>query len=552
MKCTYSLIFALVFALFVQAEEIECSPLVTDTAIEYTVEAGDTLMGVARKAYGESDEWRAIYATNEQRIKESGGLKEGLVITLPAPPQGPDYVERTAPDPLPETGTFERAHLTVQRQLVESLAELSALREKIVMEKIPLGRKLSDLEDELMSVRREYQQTTRLLDSRTLDLSNLRSEIKSREQEKSYLSNLLGEYIRNFETRLHIAEIHRYEEALEEAKLAPENSNLSDLQVYQTQATVVEVSIERLFDSLGGSEFEGNAVDESGRIEHGTFDLIGPVAYFRSDDGESIGTVEQRIGSLEPTVIGFENPADSKAVDALIASDAGFIPLDPTLGNAHKMAQTKETLWENIQKGGLTMVPILGMAFAALAVAICKWIQLSRLRSPSDKQVKELLQAIADEDSARAAAVAGSVNGPAGDMLGAGIEHIDEPRELVEEVMFEQVLSAKLKLEKFLPFVAISASAAPLLGLLGTVTGIINTFKLITVFGSGDVKSLSGGISEALVTTMWGLIVAIPSLLLHAFLSRKARGIIDQMEKCAVSFMNQLTRVSNKKSREAA
>jgi biopolymer transport protein ExbB len=198
------------------------------------------------------------------------------------------------------------------------------------------------------------------------------------------------------------------------------------------------------------------------------------------------------------------------------------------------------------------MVPILGLAFAALAVAIFKWIQLSRLRSPTDAQIASIMNAVAEDDVDAASLAAAAIKGPAGEMLGAGIEHIDEPRDLVEEVMFEKVLSAKLTLEKFLPFVAITASASPLLGLLGTVTGIINTFKLITVFGSGDVKSLSGGISEALVTTMWGLIVAIPALLLHAFLSRKARGMIDQMEKCGISFMNTLTKLSNRKSKEAA
>ena len=79
-----------------------------------------------------------------------------------------------------------------------------------------------------------------------------------------------------------------------------------------------------------------------------------------------------------------------------------------------------------------------------------------------------------------------------------------------------------------------------MLGLLGTVTGIINTFKLITVFGTGDAKTLSAGISEALITTKFGLIVAIPSLFLHAFLSRKARRIIDGMEKPAVAFFNRI------------
>jgi Mg/Co/Ni transporter MgtE len=110
------------------------------------------------------------------------------------------------------------------------------------------------------------------------------------------------------------------------------------------------------------------------------------------------------------------------------------------------------------------------------------------------------------------------------------------------------MLSTRLKLQRFLPFVAISAAAAPLLGLLGTVTGIINTFRLITVFGSGDVKTLSGGISEALITTKFGLIVAIPSLLLHAFLSRKARGIINQMEKAAVALVNQVGKTPYRQS----
>jgi hypothetical protein len=108
--------------------------------------------------------------------------------------------------------------------------------------------------------------------------------------------------------------------------------------------------------------------------------------------------------------------------------------------------------------------------------------------------------------------------------------------------MYEVVMKTRLKAQRFLPFIAICAASAPLLGLLGTVTGIINTFKLITVFGSGDVKTLSGGISEALITTEFGLIVAIPSLLLHAFLSRKARGIVDRMETAAVAFMNQVGR----------
>ena len=110
-----------------------------------------------------------------------------------------------------------------------------------------------------------------------------------------------------------------------------------------------------------------------------------------------------------------------------------------------------------------------------------------------------------------------------------------------EEIMYETMLETQPRLERFLPLIAITAATAPLLGLLGTVTGMINTFKLITLFGTGDAKSLSSGISEALITTEFGLIVAIPALILHALLSRKCQAILAAMEKYAVIFSNGIT-----------
>ncbi len=456
-----------------------------------------------------------------------------------APPFPQQRSETTSVEP--SESPFGEAAKSIQKQLEESVAELNRLRQQAAEEKIPLSRKLSELESKLSEVRLEYQETTRKLDSRTLDLTNLRSEIKSREEEATYLSNLLGEYVRNFESRLHIAELQRYRESLEAAKLAPENSNLSEQEVYEAQAGLLGVSLERLHDALGGTRFEGTAVDSNGLVKQGTFVLIGPSAIFRSEGGEEIGTAEQRLGSLEPTIIPFKNPADVNAAAQVIATEsAGRFPFDPTLGNAHKIEETEETFLEHVQKGGPVMYPIFGLAGAALLVALYKWLAMLFIRKPSQKRIRELLTAVARHDRREAKQKANAIGGPVGKMLQAGAEHLNEPVELIEEVMYEKVLSTRLKLERFLPFIAISAASAPLLGLLGTVTGIINTFKLITVFGSGDVKTLSGGISEALITTEFGLIVAIPSLLLHAFLSRKARGVINQMEKAAVTFVNQV------------
>jgi biopolymer transport protein ExbB len=127
-------------------------------------------------------------------------------------------------------------------------------------------------------------------------------------------------------------------------------------------------------------------------------------------------------------------------------------------------------------------------------------------------------------------------------MLTEGVKNAGESVELVEEVMFESILGAQPKLERFLNVIAVTAATAPLLGLLGTVTGIIKTFKLMEIFGAGDPKPLISGISEALITTEMGLVLAIPALIAHALLSRRVAGILAQMEKLSIAFVNGLSR----------
>lgn len=469
-----------------------------------------------------------------QDAAPTAAAQDPAAVTAPAAPAETAEQGAAAPE------SFDDVESQVQARLETSIQELARLREQIAAEQIPLSRRLNELESELTAVRDEYNQTTRLLDSRTLDLSNLKNEIKRRQDETEYLSGLLGDYLNEFESRLHIAEVQRYEEALEAAKLAAQNTSLSEQEVFAAQAEVLQLSLQRLEEALGGARFEGTAVDADGLVREGTFVLVGPAALFRSAEGGGIGTAEQRLGSLEPAQIGFGDELDAQAALALVAGSAGEFPLDATLGDAHKVESTQEPFLDHVKKGGPVMIPIFALAGASLLVALLKWLGMIFTRRPSNKKVQQLLGAVGAGDEERAQDLVATMPGPMGRMLRAGVEHIREPRELVEEVMYETVLTTRLKLQRFLPFIAISAASAPLLGLLGTVTGIINTFKMITIFGSGDVKSLSGGISEALITTKFGLIVAIPSLLLHAFLSRKAKGAIDRMEKSALAFANQV------------
>lgn len=436
-------------------------------------------------------------------------------------------------------GSMEQSASRAQADLEAALKELSQLREKIAGEKLPLTRKLSKLESELIQIRKNFQDAGRDFDKKTLDLTNLQKEIKGRHEEKAYLSSLFDEYVRNLETRVHITELQRYREAIEQARNAPDNGNLTPAEIFGKQVATIELSVDRLLDLSGGATFDGTAVDmETGVVKDVTFALVGPVAYYAANDGSSAGLAEQRLNSFEPNMIAL--PAHKEKIATLIAGGAGTMPFDATLGNAQKVAETKDTLGEHIAKGGVMMFPILTLAAAAFIVVLFKWAQISLVPKAARKHVEKVLALVKNRDYLAAKAKAKDLKGPTGEMLGVGVENLHEPKQLVEELMFEKMLDTRLKLQSMLPFVAVAAAAAPLMGLLGTVIGIINTFKLITLHGTGDPKTLSSGISEALITTEFGLIVAIPSLLLHAFLSRKVRRFIDGMEKDAVSLLNRI------------
>ena len=115
----------------------------------------------------------------------------------------------------------------------------------------------------------------------------------------------------------------------------------------------------------------------------------------------------------------------------------------------------------------------------------------------------------------------------------------------MEDAIQEQLLHEMPKLQRFLGGIAILAAVAPLLGLLGTVTGIIRTFGVIQSFGNANPSLMAGGISEALITTAAGLIIAIPLLLAHSLLKGRVQTILSDAEKHAATLLNTLTYTMN-------
>jgi biopolymer transport protein ExbB len=432
---------------------------------------------------------------------------------------------------------FDRAMQSSKSDLDRALAEFAELQEQIAAEKIPLAKKLGELEDSVQSKRREAERARRLRDNRELDLKSLESDVKSRKDEYQYLASLLGEYVRSFETRIHISEVQKYRAVVDEAKLVGEDVNLQPAERFSRQIEVVRTSLARLNDALGGTRFQGAALTPNGTLEQGDFALFGPVAIFASRQSPAAGIAELQMGSPEPSVIPIGEPA-TPDIQQIARSGAGQLHLDATMGNALKIASIEEGFVDHLMKGGPVMIPILLLGVTAFLVGLVKYVQISLIHTARPRDLQGILEALTRGEPSAAKSQAAGIKGPAGEMLLTAISHAGEAKELIEEVLYEKMLHTKPRLERLLPFIALTAACAPLLGLLGTVTGMINTFNLITIFGTGDPKMLSSGISEALITTEYGLKIAIPALLVHALISRKTKGIMASMEQTAVGFIN--------------
>ncbi len=433
--------------------------------------------------------------------------------------------------------------VVMQSRLDASIRQLAELRDTIAKEKIPLAKAVSEGESTVSALRKDYDAAKQNADSSALEAAALRNEIKQREVERNYLCSLFGEYARNAETRLHISELELYKEAFQTARTAQDRLGEKTEEAFNDQLCLILQMLSRLEELGGGLTFPGRASDGSGTVKEGTFLMLGPVAYFSAKDGMLAGIANQRLGSLIPIVEPFLDPRLQQMTSEVFKTKTGMIPFDASLGNAKKVEETKETLKQHFLAGGPVMWPMLVLLGFAVLVVVLKWLSLAFTWMPGSKKLAELLTAVAEKDQARAVALASKLSGPAGRMLKAGCERLDQPKELIEEAMFEKMLLSRSQLNRFIPFIGVAAACAPLLGLLGTVTGIITTFKLMTIFGSGDVKVLSSGISEALITTEFGLYIAIPAVLCHSFLNRKAKGVSDKMEQIAIRFMGEIGKI---------
>lgn len=433
--------------------------------------------------------------------------------------------------------SFSAAEKQIDAKLEASLAELSSVRNAIAKEKVPLSREVARLENEVVALERRRAALFSERDARSIDLDKLRRQVDSLAQQDEFVNSRLNEFVRDFEGRLHISELSRYEAITAAAKLSQKDANLDEEGRRKTQIAVVTAALGRLDRQLGGEIFPGEALSPEGVLVSGTFLALGPTVFFDGDEGRVRGIVESQLNAADPVVVPLPGSLLADLGD-IASSGRGLLPFDATLGKAIKQEKARKSIGQYVEDGGVVGYVIIGLGFAALVLTGFKMADILGFPVATPDQVDGVLSELAEGSFDGALKQARQVRGVAGEMLQLGVENSTEKRALLEEMLFERILRIRPRLERFLPFLAITAAAAPLLGLLGTVIGMIKTFQLITIFGTGDAKSLSSGISEALVTTALGLCVAIPTLILHGALSRMARHKIGLLEQISVAFVN--------------
>lgn len=427
---------------------------------------------------------------------------------------------------------------TQQAKLDDAVRRLAAQREQIKNEQIPMSRELRALETQAKELRGELDQARKADDSRSLDLESLRTNVEALRQEYGYVTrSLLSEFNASYESSLSVGELPDYGQEIRALNLLLENPESTRIERLDASLALVNGSVDRLDGLLGGKRYTGEALNSEGRVTQGQFLQLGPLLYFNGDESGII----QETKALQARIHSIDTNSNAQ-ISGIAQTGSGELPMDLSLGNALALQATKDSLIVHLKKGGIWVYPIIAFALVATIVALLKFVQIMTIRQPAPNTVHNIVKLLREGKQAEALQIAQAQPKPARDMLVQAVEHSDESIALVEEAMYESMLSTQPKLERYLNVIAVTASVAPLLGLLGTVTGIIKTFNLMRVFGAGDPKPLISGISEALITTELGLVLAIPALVIHALLARKVSGVMAHIEKLSVALINSLSR----------
>lgn len=205
-------------------------------------------------------------------------------------------------------------------------------------------------------------------------------------------------------------------------------------------------------------------------------------------------------------------------------------------------AYKKETVWSLTLKGGIVMIPLGICSIVGLAVAIERAISLRRSKVIPPGFVNRLMETFNGDSGSQEAAIelCEGCPGPVGVIFKAGIQNHAKGEAAVERAIEEAGAREVDKMKRSLRALQVVVSVSPLLGLLGTVYGMITAFETSTHVGLGKGEVLAHGIYEALVTTAAGLTIAIPALLIYQYFASRVDGLVDEIDEMGIQYMSQI------------
>jgi biopolymer transport protein ExbB len=214
--------------------------------------------------------------------------------------------------------------------------------------------------------------------------------------------------------------------------------------------------------------------------------------------------------------------SDAEDFQNTAAGEIAPVGIDPSRGSVLSLLVQAPSFSERFQQGGVIGYVIIGVLLIGLLLVGERFLFLSRV----GKQIKVQLATGKMDPS-----------NPLGMIFDAYEKNREKDIESLELKLDEAIIRGTSSVDRGLSTIKLFAAVAPLLGLLGTVTGMIATFQSITLFGTGDPKLMAGGISQALITTVLGLVAAIPLLLLHSVVSGKSKIILSILEEQSVGLL---------------
>ncbi len=316
---------------------------------------------------------------------------------------------------------------------------------------------------------------------------------------------------------VHYPERSQYLNRLAERKELPDIDSLNRMWLSM---------LEELNESRNVSRFTAPVVQADGSAKNqevtriGTYGAVSEGKFLTySAEGNVFATaLKQPAKRFLATADNFETPGD----------DLVKVMIDPTRGQLLSLLTQKPNLRERIRQGGIIGYIILSLGAIGLLLCFVRYGYLTFVLTRIRKQARNLDNLRTDNPLGRIALVYREIR--------------NKPREQREVIWEEAILREIPRVERYNTFIKLLAAISPLLGLLGTVTGMIITFQSITLFGTSDPKLMAGGISTALITTVLGLSVAIPLLFAYTFIAAKSKGIVDVIEHQSIGLIAKATR----------